>query len=186
MPTNHLVLCRPLLLPPSIFPSIRVFSNELALHIRWPKNWSFSFSISTSNEHSGWFPLGLTFLILQSKELLLLPTTSDISKALSLSPIYPFPIGEGNGNPLQCSCLENPRDGRAWWAAICGVTQSQTQLQRLSSSSSIPSPEESGSRQTAFLCVWWLREILLKGLFFFPIQNELPSCFRMRTLSTWE
>ena len=45
-------------------------------------------------------------------------------------------IGEGNGNPLQCSCLENPRDGRAWWAAIYGVTQSQTQLKRLSSSSS--------------------------------------------------
>ena len=47
MPSNHLILCRPLLLPPSIFPSIRVFSNELALHIRWPKYWSFSFSIST-------------------------------------------------------------------------------------------------------------------------------------------
>ena len=44
--------------------------------------------------------------------------------------------GEGNGNPLQCSCLENPRDGGAWWAAVCGVTQSQTQLKRLSSSSS--------------------------------------------------
>ena len=46
-------------------------------------------------------------------------------------------IGDGNGNPLQCSCLENPRDGGAWWAAICGVTQSRTQLKRLSSSSSI-------------------------------------------------
>ena len=45
-------------------------------------------------------------------------------------------IGEGNGNPLQCSCLENPRDGRAWWVAICGVTQSRTRLKRLSSSSS--------------------------------------------------
>ena len=53
MPSNHLVLCRPLLLPPSIFPSTRVFSNESALHIRWPKYWSFSFSISPSNEHSG-------------------------------------------------------------------------------------------------------------------------------------
>ena len=52
MPSNHLILCRPLLLP-SIFPSIRVFSNELALHIRWPKYWSFSFNISPSNEHSG-------------------------------------------------------------------------------------------------------------------------------------
>ena len=53
MPSNHLILCRPLLLLPSIFPSIRLFSNELALHIRWPKDWSFSFSISFSNEYSG-------------------------------------------------------------------------------------------------------------------------------------
>ena len=53
MPSNHLILCHPLLLTPSIFPSIRVFSNESALRIRWPKYWSFSFSISPSNEHSG-------------------------------------------------------------------------------------------------------------------------------------
>ena len=53
MPSNHLILCRPLLLPASIFLSIRVFSNESALHIRWPKYWSFSFSISPSNEHLG-------------------------------------------------------------------------------------------------------------------------------------
>ena len=53
MPFNHLVLCHPLLLLPSIFPSIRVFSNELALHLRWPKYWSFSFSISPSSEYSG-------------------------------------------------------------------------------------------------------------------------------------
>ena len=52
MPSNHLILCRPLLLLPSIFPTIRVFSNESALHIRWPKDWSFSFNISPSNEHS--------------------------------------------------------------------------------------------------------------------------------------
>ena len=53
MPSNHLILCRPLLLLPSIFPSIRVFSNESALCIRWPKNWSFSFNITLSNEHPG-------------------------------------------------------------------------------------------------------------------------------------
>ena len=53
MPSNHLILCRPLLLLPSIFPSISVFSNESALHIRWPKYWSFSFNISPSNEQSG-------------------------------------------------------------------------------------------------------------------------------------
>ena len=53
MPFNHLILCRPLLLLPSIFPSIRVFSNESSLRMRWPKDWSFSFSISPSNEHPG-------------------------------------------------------------------------------------------------------------------------------------
>ena len=53
MPSNHLILCRPLLLPPSILPSVRVFSNESVLTIRWPKYWSFSFSISPSNEYSG-------------------------------------------------------------------------------------------------------------------------------------
>ena len=53
MPSNYLILCCPLLFLPSIFPSIRVFSNESALHIRWPKNWSFSFNISPTNEHPG-------------------------------------------------------------------------------------------------------------------------------------
>ena len=53
MSSKHLILCRPLLLLPSLFPSIRVFSNESVLHIRWPKYWSFSFSISPSNEYSG-------------------------------------------------------------------------------------------------------------------------------------
>ena len=53
MPSNHLILCRSLLLPPSIFPSIRVFSSESVLHIRWPKYWSFSFSIMPSKEHPG-------------------------------------------------------------------------------------------------------------------------------------
>jgi len=59
MPSNHLALCCPLLLLPSVLPSIKVFSNELALRIRWPMYWSFSFSISPSNIQ-GWFPLGLT------------------------------------------------------------------------------------------------------------------------------
>ena len=53
MPSNHLILCYPLLLPPSIFPSIRVFSNESVLHIRWPKHWSFNFRINSSKEYSG-------------------------------------------------------------------------------------------------------------------------------------
>ena len=68
MPSNHLILCCPLLLLPSIFPCIRVFSNESILCIRWPKYCNFSFSISSSNEYSGLFPLGWTGLIsLQSK-----------------------------------------------------------------------------------------------------------------------
>ena len=72
MPPNHLILYCPLLLPLSIFSSIRVFSNEWVLHIRWPKYWGFSFSISPSNEYSGqdWFSLGWTGCTsLQSKRL---------------------------------------------------------------------------------------------------------------------
>ena len=76
MPSNHLILCHPLLLLPSIFPSIRVFSNELALHIRWPKFWRFSFSISPSNENSelisfrtDWFDL---LVVLETLKSLLL------------------------------------------------------------------------------------------------------------------
>ena len=62
MPSNHLILRHPLLLPPSIFPSIRVFSNDSALHIRWPKYWSFSFNISPSSEHPGLISLRMDWL----------------------------------------------------------------------------------------------------------------------------
>ena len=62
MPSNHLILCRPLFLPPSIFPSLRLFSNESALHIRWPKYWSFSFNISPCNEYSGLISLRMDWL----------------------------------------------------------------------------------------------------------------------------
>ena len=92
MPSNHLNLRHPLLFPPSIFPSIKVFSNESVLYVRWPKYWSFSFSISSSKEYSGLIPLGLTGLI------------SLLFKALS---------GEGNGTSLQYFCLKNPMDGGA-------------------------------------------------------------------------
>ena len=85
MPSNHPILCHPLLLLPSVFPSIRVFSNESALHIRWPKYWSFSFSISPSNEYSGlisfridWFD----FLVVQGT--LNSPLQPHSSKALTL------------------------------------------------------------------------------------------------------
>ena len=66
MPSNHFILCHPLLLPPAIFPSIRVFSNESVLLIRWPKYWSFSFSISPSNEHSGLISFRMDWLELLS------------------------------------------------------------------------------------------------------------------------
>ena len=66
IPSNHLILCHPVLLPPSIFPTLRVFSKESVLHIRWPQYWSFSFNISPSSEHSGliffrmdWFDLAV-------------------------------------------------------------------------------------------------------------------------------
>ena len=70
MPSNHLILCHPLLFPPSIFPSIRVFSNESVLHIRWPKYWIFSFNISPSSEYSGLISFKIDwFDPLQSKRL---------------------------------------------------------------------------------------------------------------------
>ena len=65
MPFNHLILCCPLFLPPSIFPSIRVFSSESILHIRWPNYWSFSFSISPSTEYSGLISFRLDLLVVQ-------------------------------------------------------------------------------------------------------------------------
>ena len=89
MPSNHLILCRPLLLPPSIFPSIRVFSNESALCIRWPKYWRFSLDISPPNEHSGLISFWMDWLDLlavQGTLKSLLPTPqfkSTNSSALS-------------------------------------------------------------------------------------------------------
>ena len=74
MPSNYLILCCPLLLLPSIFPSIRVFANESGLHIRWPKYWSFSFSISASNEYSGPISFRIDWL-----ELLVSPRDSQKS-----------------------------------------------------------------------------------------------------------
>ena len=71
MPSNHLILCHPLLLPPSIFPSIRVFTNESVLCIRWPKYWSFSFSISPSNEYSGLISFRMDWLDLLAVQVTL-------------------------------------------------------------------------------------------------------------------
>ena len=87
MPSNYLILCRPLLLPPSIFPSIRVSSNESGLRIRWPKYWSFSFSISPSKEYSGLISFRmdlLDLLAVQGTLKSLLQHFSNSSKALIL------------------------------------------------------------------------------------------------------
>ena len=89
MPSNHLILCHPLLLPPSIFPNIRVFSKESALHIRWPKYWSFSFNISPSNEHSGLISFRMDWLdLLAAQESSPTPQFKSIS-----SPVLSFPYG---------------------------------------------------------------------------------------------
>ena len=84
MPSNHLILCRPLLLLPSIFPRIRVFSNESALCIRWPKYWSFSFSISPSNEYSGLISFSMDWLDLLAVQGTLKSLKHYSSKASSL------------------------------------------------------------------------------------------------------
>ena len=123
MPSNHLILCHPLLLPPFIFPSIRVFSNESVLHIRWPKFRSFSFSISPSNGYSGLISFRMDWLDLLAVQGTLKSLLQHHSSKASV-----LRHSEGNGNPLQCSCLENPRDAGAWWAAVCEVAQSRTQL----------------------------------------------------------
>ena len=93
MPSNHLILCHPLLLPPSIFPSIRVFSNESVLRIRWPKYWSFSFSISPFNEYSGLISFRIDWL-----DLLAVQGTLKCRE-----PAREIP-------PMTRSC------GEAWWA----------------------------------------------------------------------
>ena len=92
MPPNHLILCRPLLLLPSIFPSIRVFSNVSVLHMRWPKYWSFNFSISPSNEHPGLISFRMDWLdLLAVQGTLKSLLQHHSSKALSLLWVLPNP-----------------------------------------------------------------------------------------------
>ena len=117
MPSNHLILCCSLHFLPSIFPSIRVFSSESVLHIRWPKYWSFS--ISPSDEYSGLISFRIyCFDLLESKglsrvfsETLVMIVSGKQQRDLV---IHIHVSGEGNGKPLQYSCLENPMDGGVW------------------------------------------------------------------------
>ena len=159
MPSNHLRLCRPLLLLPSVFPSIRIFSNESVLRIRWPKLWNFSFSISPSNEYSGLISFRmdwLNLLAVQRTLKSLLQHHSSKASVLRHSAFFMVQLSHpytttgktvaltrwtfvGKVMSLlfnMLSRLENPRDGEALWAAVYGVTQSRTRLKLLSSSSS--------------------------------------------------
>ena len=151
MPPNHPLLCGPLLLLPSIFPSIRVFCNKSVFHIRWPKYWSFSFSISLSNEYSGlisfridWFDLlevqGTlkSFLQHHSSKASILWCSAFFIVQLS----HPY-MTTGKTTALTrwtfvgkvMSLLFNmlSRFGGAWWAAVYGVAQNRTRLKQLSS-----------------------------------------------------
>ena len=152
MPSSHLILCRPLLFLLLIPPSIRVFSNESTLHMRWPKYWNFSFNISPSNEYSGlicfkidWldllavqgtlksllqhhsskasiFPCSAFFIVqlshpyMTTGKTIALTRRTFVGKVMSLlfNMLSRLVIGEKNGNPLQYSCLQNPRNGGAW------------------------------------------------------------------------
>ena len=96
-------------------------------------------------------------------------------------------IGEGNGNPLQCSCLENPRDGGAWWAAVCGVAQSRTRLKRLSSSSSkvVRVPPDHFLRHTSWdnLSTRWARE---NRLWVTPVSGQGILLLCNQGYTSWE
>ena len=94
MPSNHLILCHPLLLLPSIFPRIRVFSNESALHIRWPKYWSLSFSISPSNEYSGLISIRIDWLDLPAVQGTLKSLLQHHSSKASILWCSPFFIAQ--------------------------------------------------------------------------------------------
>ena len=108
---------------------------------------------------------------LQSMGLLESDTTERLPFLFSLSC-----IGEGNGNPLQCSCLENPRDGGAWWASVCGVAQSRTRLKRLNSSSSRPGNTKIVPPPHQSVQVCWLRNISFAHRSL-DLLSDLHNCF---------
>ena len=133
LPSSHLILCHPFLFLPPVPPSIRVFSNELTLRMRWPKYWSFSFRIILSKEIPGLISFRMDWLdLLAVQGTLKSLLQHDSSKALILRLGFyqslNYRVGEGNGTPLQYSCLENPMDRGAWWATVHGVAKSRTRL----------------------------------------------------------
>ena len=115
IPSRHLILCRPLLLLPSISPSIRVFSCEVALHIKWPKYWSFSFSISPSNEYSGLISfriLCFDLLAVQGTPKSLLQHHSSKHPVLFKTDLYIFKEKEHCRGPASAESRGYPRDER--------------------------------------------------------------------------
>ena len=103
MPFNHLILCRPLLLLPLVFPSIRVFSNESALHIRWPKYWSFSFNISPSNEHPGLISFRMDWLDFPAVQGFLKSLLQHHRSILQCSAFFIFQLSHNKRSLLFCS-----------------------------------------------------------------------------------
>ena len=126
VPFNHFILCNPLLQLPSIFPNIRVFSNESVLHVEWLKHCSFSFNISPSNEHSGLISFGMDWLDLLAVQgtLKVLQHHSSKAKILRCSALFQ----RRQWQPTPVRLPGNPMEGRAWWAAVSGVAESQTRL----------------------------------------------------------
>ena len=129
MPSNHLILSHPLFLPPSIFPSIKVFSNESVLHIRWPKYWSFSFSIRASNEYSGLISFRMNWLDLtavQGTLKSLLQNHSSKNQLVSagdVSSILGLERGRRKWQPIPVFLLENPMDRGDWQAIVHGISR---------------------------------------------------------------
>ena len=118
MPSNHLILCHPLLLLPSIFPSIRVSSNESALHIRWPKYWSFSFSISPSNEHPGLISFRMDWLDLLAVQGTLKSLLQHHSSKASILQCSAFFMGRMGITPGTLVLLA-PCSNQANWPGFC-------------------------------------------------------------------
>ena len=126
MPSNNLILCRPLLLPPSIFPSIRVFSNESVLHIRWPKYWSFSFSISPSKKYSGLISFRMDWLDLLAVQGTLKSLLQHHSSKAPILGSQLYVVAAAAKSLQSCPTLCNPIDGIPRGSPIPGILQART------------------------------------------------------------